>query len=126
MSYIGKLVDLTTVGGTVTGIALLQRLIPRLAIIVALTIISSMMIVALMMAGFYAVYAGLLSYGLTSGAAMAATGGIALLVTLLLVGVTVIRMRQIRDVRRALLNMPIVAEAVDLADAFVEGFLSRQ
>jgi len=126
MSYFGKLLDITTLGSTVTGFALLQKFLSRLTVIVALTIISSIMVVVLMMAGFYAVYVSLVYYGVAHQAAMVTTGGIALLVTLTLIGITVSRLRQIRNIHHLMLDLPVISNIRSLADSFIEGFFSRR
>lgn len=120
MSSIGKLIDLTTLGGTITGLALMQRLLSQAAVIVALTIISSIMIVLVMIAGFYLLYEGLIHYGLSSLIAWSMTGGSVLVLTIILIGITIFRLRRLQEPR----FLPVMSEIRDLADAFVKGFFS--
>ena len=126
MSLIGKLLDITSVGGTMAGVVLLQKLAARLVIVVALTIITSLMIAMLMAAGFYIIYTSLVFYGLVPQAALLVTCGLGLVTTFVLIVLTAFYVRQIRNLHRHLLPAKPLAEIQKLAEVFIEGFLSRK
>jgi len=122
MSYVGKIIDLVALSSTAAAPGIFRRLLPRLFVVVGLTIVASLLAAALTLAGFYAIYAGLIFYGMTMQGAFATTGALGLLSLLALIGIIALRLRRIRDFPR---NIPFLSDVEGLAAAFMEGFMER-
>jgi len=122
MSYVGKIIDLVALGSTAAAPGILRRLLPRLFVIVGLTIVASLLAAALALVGFYAIDVGLVFYGLTAQTAFAVTGALGLLTLLALIGLIALRLRRIRDLPH---NIPLLSNVEDLAATFMKGFMER-
>jgi len=123
-----KLLGLATIGSTFASISLLHRFLSRLAILIALIIVTSIMTGVLLAGIFYGIYEGLTYYGLTHDAALLLVAALVLILTASLFGLTLSRIRQLREIAPSPVNQtfPSLGHIAAVAEAFVDGFLTRQ
>jgi hypothetical protein len=109
-------------GSRFRGHAFMQQFFSRITIILGLTVITSIMIVLLMIAGYVGIYFGLVHYGLAPLVSALTTVGFAGLVTGILARATYNRVLQLRTMHTDLFESPFVSNFQDLLTAFLEGF----
>lgn len=127
MLSVDKLLGIAGMGSTIANISLLKRFLSGIAVVIALTAISSTMMGMLLIAGFYALYLSLVHHGLDPSIAALTVGGGALLIVIVLGIFAVIRWYELRDMPRLLyMEAPIINRAHKLADAFINGLLSER
>lgn len=123
---IGKLMGLASIGSSLANIALLQRFLGDIVSIIALTILSAMMTAMLLIGCFYGAYAGLTDYGLNPVVASVTVAGIALLLTALLIGLTVRKLRQLHELPKHLrAGIPPFSRTGTIVHAFLEEFMKQ-
>jgi uncharacterized membrane protein YfcA len=124
---LGKLLGIMTIGKAMTDRKKLRTFIFELAIGASLTVLSGLMLGALMIGGFFLLYQVLLAYGMLPNAAMVAVGTLAVLITAGLVATTVYWFRRVFDKPNPLsdASSPIASGISGLLNAFMEGFLTH-
>lgn len=127
MLSVDKLLGLAGVGSTIANISLLRRFLSGVAVVIALTAISSTMAGMLLIAGFYALYLSLIHHGLDPTIAAVTIGGVALIIVIVLAVMAVMRWYQLRDMPRLLhVESPLIDQASKLAEAFISGLLTER
>lgn len=125
MSMIDKLSGIVALGSTIAGASLLPRLLSDVLVVVAFTIMGSVMVAMLIGGGLYGLYIGLAYYGLDAHIAAIVAGGLALLITSAFVYMAVSRARKLCHMPRHFLGRGpevISSHASSLVEAFMEGF----
>lgn len=119
-----KLLGLATIGSTFASVSLLHRFLMRLAIVLALTIISALMAGALLIGLFYGLYSVLTSYGLSPDAALVVVGILILIITASLITFTMYQLRMIKNLQPSPLRstFPGFSFISELGESFLEGF----
>lgn len=126
MSTIDRLLGLAGMGSTIANISFLKRFLSGVAVVVALTAVSSTILGMLLVAGLYALYISLVHHGLDPAVAALTASGIALAIVIALAVLAIMRWYQLRDMPRLFDNMeaPIINRVSRLADAFISGLLA--
>lgn len=124
---IGKLLGIATVGSSLASVGLLHRLLSGIMTVVVLAVVTAFMICVLLAGGFYMGYICLIHYGLDPTVAGVTVGGIALVITIVLVAVTASQMQRLKDLSHPTTFMPHLAlpTVSGLVDAFLDGLLTR-
>jgi hypothetical protein len=127
IAIVEKLVGVATIGGALANVALLQRFLTGIAHVVALSVISGLMVCLLLLGSFFGLYFGLTHYGLGSTVAALMIGAFAFLITSGIIGLTVLKLRQLQElpVHATHAPMPVLAHLSSLAAAFIEGLLEQ-
>lgn len=126
---LGKLLGIASLGGTVAGLTMLQKFLAAITTIVTLTIISAMMGGLFLICGFSLLYLELTRYGLDPAVALMLIGGVVFVITLTLVVLAVLRIREMQDMPVLSLvqrNAPTLAHAQEIAESFLSGLLSTK
>lgn len=131
MSLIGKIVGLLSIGGAIAESPMPRKLLSGMATVAGLTVVTGMMIGTLLVGSLYAGYRGLMYYGMTSESALVTVAGIAAVITIVLVSVTVRYVKSLFDMPRLMPDMQagaggIAGKAAGLADSFMDGLLTRE
>ena len=127
MLSVDKLLGLAGMGSTIANISLLRRFLSGVAVVIALTAISSTIAGMLLIAGFYALYLSLIHHGLDPSLAALTVGGGALIIVIVLAIFAVLRWYELREMPRLLyMETPIISRASKLADAFINGLLAER
>ena len=127
MAIVEKLLGVATIGGALANVALLERFLTGITHVVALSVISGLMICLLLIGTFFGLYFGLTHYGLDPTVAALTVGALAFLITLGIIGLTVLKLRQLQElpVHAIHASMPVLAHLSSLAAAFIEGLLEQ-
>jgi hypothetical protein len=122
---IGKLMGLATVGSSLANVTLLHRFLASATSVVALTMISAFMCCVLLIGIFGATYISLVHYGLDPYAAAITVALIMIIMTGGCVSLTIIRLRQLREIPHHNMHrdIPGMSHISSIADAFMKGFL---
>jgi MFS superfamily sulfate permease-like transporter len=127
MLSVDRLLGLAGMGSTIANISMLKRFLSGIAVVIALTAISSTMAGMLLIAGFYALYLTLIHHGLDPSLAALTVGGGALTIVIVLAIWAVLRWYELRDMPRLLYTeAPLIHRATKLADAFINGLLAER
>ncbi len=126
MSYIDKVLGIAGMGSTIANVSLLKRFLSGVTTVIALTAISSTMAGMLLLTAIYGLYLGLIHYGLEPVAAVVAMGSLALIITAILAWMAVMRWRELRELPHIMTHGPLMGQVNRIADAFVDGLLSRR
>jgi hypothetical protein len=127
MLSVDKLLGLAGVGSTIASVTLLKRFLSGIAVVIALTAISSTMAGMLLITGFYALYLSLTHHGLDPTIAAITIGSVALIIVIVLAVMAVMRWYQLRDMPRLLHGeSPLIDRASKLAAAFINGLLTER
>jgi|GEM_PF-3521134 hypothetical protein len=126
MSFIDKLVGLATVGSAVANTTVLHRVASGLTGILALTMIASLIGGALLIAGFYGVYLGLVYYGLNPYAAAVTVALLTIATLAILLLLLAVRLRHLKELSHYEVqrDLPGMSQIVKVVDAFMEGLLT--
>lgn len=123
-----KLIAIIALLQNVYGKWLYRRLLSGVIVIAALVIVTSLLMGAALVGGFYAAYQGLLHAGFSP--AMSSLGVSALIAVMagLLMFTTSVLLRRLHQLPHRILTekMPQVSEIGDMVDGFIEGFLNPQ
>jgi hypothetical protein len=120
MSTVDKFLGLAGMGSTLVHASVLKRFLSGVTAVVALTVISSTMAGMIAVVGFYALYLGLVHYGLDYRAAVVTVSGFAVILTAALATLAVLRWRHLREMPR-LLETPVFGDMGRIAEAFING-----
>jgi hypothetical protein len=102
-----------------------RRFLSGVAIVVGLILITSVLISALLISGFYVAYIMFQHYGWEPQAALALTGFLAVLTTAICVVFTASRLRRLRDMPQQLFHKSTLAHrANETIDAFFDGLMT--
>lgn len=106
---------------------LFRQLLWGVAIFVVLSVITGVLVGALLINGAYVAYHSLLLNGLEPPAAQAITGVVLLLITGLLYSALHIKIQQLQNAIQRLLRMqsPIASRLNDITGSFMDGLLDR-
>jgi hypothetical protein len=126
MSIVNKLLGLATVGSTLANVTLLHRFLSAATTIVTLTVLSACMCCILLAGGFYAVYAGLIHYGIEPYTAALAVGALVVVLTVVIVTLTIYRVKRLRELPyySGPRHMPQLSHIQSAAHAFMDGLLN--
>jgi hypothetical protein len=118
-----KLLGLATIGSTFASVSLLHRFLSRLAIVLALTIISALMAGVLLIGMFYGLFCLLTAYGLTHATSLILVGMLVFILTAALVLVTLQQLRQIKSLQPSPFKQtfPSLSYIGSIAEAFMQG-----
>lgn len=122
---LSKLMGLVTVGSAWAGTARLNRLLSGALNVVVLVIISALMCSFLLLGAFGAIYISLVHYGLDPYAAAITVAALMGVLTLTVVGVTVMKFRHLSDMSSQHIrseSVPGLSNLNSIVDAFLEGF----
>jgi hypothetical protein len=125
---IGKLLGVASVGSALASVGLMQRFLSGITKVVILAVVSAFMLCALLAGGFTMAYFCLVHYGLDQFAAGIAVGIVAFFITAALVTLTIVQLRQLRDLTQHILH-PYRIDLPDIgnvANAFIDGLLNRR
>jgi len=104
---------------------LFQRLLSGIIVVAGLTIVTSIMVSAMLVGGFYAAYFALLHYGMQPQVAMIVIGTSAGLTIVILVILTLACLLHLRRMPRALLKrLPLTSHVMDTLNAFSDGLMA--
>lgn len=122
-----KLLGLATIGSTFASVSLLHRFLSRLALLLALVIISALMTGVLLIGIFYGIYCLLTAYGSSPEAALMIVGGLVFALTATLVFVTLHQMRCIKSLQPSPFKQtfPGLNFVGGIAEAFLDGLHSH-
>ena len=122
---IGKLMGLASLGSGLANIRLLQRFLSGVATVIALTIVSAILVGMLVASTFIGIFFLLTHFGLDPTAAAILVIVAVLLLIGLLVNLTLLRIRELRDIPNNAFNfeVPSVAKVVTVVESFIEGFI---
>lgn len=121
-----KLFALANLGQRTYGTWLLQRLLPAIVAIIGLTIITSIMISAMLVGSLYAAYIALLYYGTEPHTAMLMIGIAAAAIIALLVILTLSCIRRLRHMPLTLLKgSHLSSNAAGVVSAFAHGLMAK-
>jgi large-conductance mechanosensitive channel len=127
MSVTEKALSLVAVGSAVVNAASFHRLVSGLTHILALTFIGAWMGSVLLIGGFFAIYFGLVHYGLDPYAAAITVALLMFLMMASILLLVVTRIRHLREVScRSLQNLPGLSQIANIAEAFMEGWLGAR
>jgi len=120
-----NLIALATIAQNIYSRWIFRHLLYGMIAIAALTIITGVMVSAILIGIFYAAYQALLNLGVAPLSATLCTTGLATVVALLFIFITIVFLRRLREMPKRLLQKktPGVSQAGDVIDAFFTGFL---
>ncbi len=123
---LGKLLSIATVGSTFANVALLRRFLSGVTGVVALVVVSAIMGCVILVAGLAAAYFGLIHYGLDPYAAALTIAVFMLLIMGLLIGLTAVRLRHLRELpyHDMYQELPSLSRVAGITDAFLDGLLN--
>jgi len=120
-----KLLAIASLGQRAYGRWLFQRLLSGIIVVAGLTIVTSVMLSAILVGGLWATYFSLLYYGIGQLMAMVITGALALMAMAALVFLTLSGLHHLRRMPRTLLKqLPLTSRAMDALDAFTNGLMA--
>ena len=106
---------------------LLHRMLLRIAIIIGLVIVISIMVSAAFIGGLYIIYYSLLSSGIEQMVAMLMTGIAAIFLVFILIIILLICLQKIRNMPQAMLkSSPVTTLAMDAFNSFTDGLMAEQ
>jgi hypothetical protein len=126
---VDKLLSLAALGGTITNVALLRRFLSGATIIIALTVISSLLAGALLIGALYLACRELMMNGLDAGSAMLVVTVAGCFILAACISITVIQLQKLRELSTRIFTMPVspaVTRITGVAQGFISGLLSRQ
>jgi hypothetical protein len=102
---------------------LIREFLNGLAVVIALTIISGMLVGALLVGGLYAFYHVLVSYNMQPGAALWLTAGIAVVLTALVVSLTLSAICRLGQLPKQIMeaSAPIATKTNGIINSFLDG-----
>ncbi len=122
-----KLIAIASLGQKAYSRWLFRRLLSGIIVVAGLTIVTSIMVSAMLIGGLYALYFLLSGYGAEPQAAMIITGIMAGLSIGMLAILTLVGLQHLRQMPRALLKRsPFTSGAMDTLDAFTDGLMADQ
>jgi hypothetical protein len=125
MSHMEKLVAIASLGQKIYGRLLFQRLIAGAIMVAGLMIVVSILISAMLVGSFYAVYLSLLYYGTGQASAMMIIGVLIFMTTAMLIIILAARLRALRRMpQRMLKESSLTSQAMGLLEAFSDGLTS--
>lgn len=130
MSVLEKLLAIVAmggaIGGPVAGISMLQRFLSGMAVVVALTIISSIMAGAFLLVVLYAAGATMIAHGLTPPAALLTMAVFILIIALLFLALTLFYLGRLRNMPALFMhhNAPLAVRVNNVFESFLRGFMS--
>ncbi len=124
---IEKIMSVVSIGGTVANVALLQRFLSGVTVVVALTVISAFMIGLMLTGLFGALYFCLVHYGLLPEIAALMVALFALLMTITLAVIVILRVKHLRGLPSQMLRKDLssLAPLGEVLESFINGFMSR-
>lgn len=129
MLPIGKILGLISIGGAIAESPLPRKLLSGMATVAGLTVVTGMMIGTLMVGALYAAYYALVDYGVSPESALVTVAGIATVITIILISVTVHYVKSLFEMPRLLpesQSSSIAGKVTGIADSFVDGLLTRE
>jgi len=123
-----KLIALAAVAQNIYSRWLFRRLLSGMITIVILTIITAVMVSAMLIGGLYFIYQALLHLGMEPYLATLGITVIVMASVLLFMFIILVLLRRLREMPRWLLKrkVPPVSHANDVVNAFLDGFLESQ
>ncbi|MDD5585407.1 MAG: hypothetical protein PHY92_00430 [Alphaproteobacteria bacterium] len=130
MSILEKLLAIVAmggaIGGPVAGMSMLQRFLSGMAVVVALTIISSIMAGAFLLVVLYAAGATMIAHGLTPPAALLTMAVFILIVALLFFALTLFYLGRLRNIPVLFMrhDAPLAVRLNHVVDSFFRGLMT--
>jgi len=122
---IGKILGMMTIGRSLVSVGLLRRFLRIFTNLLILAIVSAFMLCILLASFLYAIYLGLIQYGIAPHLAGAMMIMVVVMATVVLVALSLFQLRQLRDLSQGSLS-PSKSHIPDIgciAEAFIDGFL---
>lgn len=126
LPYVGRFLGMRLNRNSMDRGSLLQKFLMRVALALALTVVSGFMFGVLLIGAFCASYFGLISAGLAPHVALGLLSGIAFIITCLLAAGTIFCLRQLKPQDLMRQEIPILSKAEGIVGAFAEGLLARR
>ena len=121
-----KLLAITNIAERAFGIWLFQRLLPNVLIIVGLTMITSIMIAAIIITSMFCAYQLLLNNGFEIHSAIMLIGSLALLITIIFAICIIAHLQQLRRMPQKLLQEKLAsAPKIGTLVSFIKGFMAK-
>ena len=120
-----KLLVIAGLGQKLYGRLLFQRVASAVIMAMGLTIMASIMVSAMLIGIFYAVYLALLYHGIGQMMAMLIISALVMVLTTLLIVLIRTCLRNLRQMPRTLLKQsPLASRAMDALNAFSDGLMA--
>jgi len=125
---IEKLLAIVSLGQNIYGKLLFRRLLYGAMVGISLTIVTSAMMGAMLIAGFYSAYQLLLHSGIAQQNAAMIISATGVLVTGLLILITIRHLKRLNAMPRRMLQdkIPQLSQAGDVIEAFINGLLGTR
>lgn len=109
-------------------VPVIRKMLSGITMMIALTIVSGIMISALIVGGLYAAYLVQVYYGMQPVAAFVITGVLAVIITMIFVSATIMHSRNLAEMPKHLFKTesPLTYRASGIANAFLDGLLTRE
>jgi hypothetical protein len=122
-----KLLAIVGIAQTVYGKWLLQKLVNGVITLIALLLITAVLISAIVVSGCYAIYLLLIQHGYEPITASIIVCGLISVTAIVVIVVIFVLLGHLRRMPHTLLRqkIPIVAQAQNIVDAFLDGLLNR-